>query len=204
MNTVVNSEVNAVVNSVLSSVLNSGLENHATPRPAATFNRPPLDVVWAALATVPDPEIPVVSIVELGIVRSVEWQGSRLVVAVTPTYSGCPATEMINTLIRETLALIGVNELELTNQLSPAWSTDWIAPEAKERLRGFGIAPPHVLGNRIDVAGISPLRRARIAVPCPRCASDNTQLLSQFGSTACKAQYRCLDCREPFDYFKPH
>ncbi len=172
--------------------------------PTPHRGRPALDVVWAALATVPDPEIPVISIVELGIVRSVAWEGTQLVVKVTPTYSGCPATEMINTLIRETLMVIGVADVELVNQLSPPWSTDWIAPEAKSRLKGFGIAPPHVLGSRVDVSGISPLRRTSVVVPCPRCDSENTQLLSQFGSTACKAQYRCLDCREPFDYFKPH
>ncbi len=165
---------------------------------------PSLDVVWAALATVPDPEVPVVSIVELGIVRDVTWEGARLVVKVTPTYSGCPATEMINEQIRESLAIMGITEVVLINQLAPAWTTDWIAPEAKARLKGFGIAPPHVLGARVDVSGISPLRRAKEAVPCPRCDSADTQLLSQFGSTACKAQYRCNDCREPFDYFKPH
>lgn len=172
--------------------------------PAPHRGHPALDVVWAALATVPDPEVPVISIVELGIVRSVAWEGTRLVVKVTPTYSGCPATEMINALIRETLMVIGVTDVELANQLSPPWSTDWISPEAKLRLKSFGIAPPHVLGNRVDVAGISPLRRAGVVVPCPRCGSQNTQLLSQFGSTACKAQYRCVECREPFDYFKPH
>jgi ring-1,2-phenylacetyl-CoA epoxidase subunit PaaD len=166
--------------------------------------RPTLDVVWAALSAVPDPEIPVISVVELGIVRGVEWEAGRLVVKVTPTYSGCPATEMINTLIREALAAVGVEEVELVNQLSPPWSTDWIAPEARTRLKGYGIAPPHVMGGRVDVAGISPLRRTDVVVPCPRCASTHTQLLSQFGSTACKAQYRCVDCREPFDYFKPH
>jgi ring-1,2-phenylacetyl-CoA epoxidase subunit PaaD len=160
--------------------------------------------VWSALAGVPDPEIPVVSIVELGIVRGVAWDGDRLVVKVTPTYSGCPATEMINTLIREALAGIGVADVAVVNQLSPAWSTDWIAPEARARLKGYGIAPPHVMAGRVDVAGISPLRRAHVVVPCPRCGSANTQLLSQFGSTACKAQYRCGDCLEPFDYFKPH
>jgi len=182
----------------------------ADPLPAATARavspraRPAIDVVWAALATVPDPEIPVISIVELGIVRSVEWDESTLVVKVTPTYSGCPATEMINALIRETLSVLGVDDLLLVNQLAPAWSTDWIAPEARARLKGFGIAPPHVSAGRVDVSGISPLRRAGVAVPCPRCDSANTQLLSQFGSTACKAQYRCLDCREPFDYFKRH
>jgi ring-1,2-phenylacetyl-CoA epoxidase subunit PaaD len=171
---------------------------------AALRGRPALDVVWAALGTVPDPEVPVISIVELGIVRSVDWEGERLVVKVTPTYSGCPATEMINTLIREALAVVGVSDVELVNQLSPPWSTDWMAPEAKARLKGFGIAPPHIRVGRVDVSGISPLRRASIVVPCPRCESKNTQLLSQFGSTACKAQYRCDACLEPFDYFKPH
>ena len=171
---------------------------------AAPRSRPDLDVVWAALATVPDPEIPVISIVELGIVRDVAWADDRLIVKVTPTYSGCPAADMINELIREALAVVGVLDAVLVNQLSPPWSTDWIAPEARTRLNGYGIAPPHVIGARVDVTGISPLRRANVVVPCPRCASANTQLLSQFGSTACKAQYRCLDCREPFDYFKPH
>jgi ring-1,2-phenylacetyl-CoA epoxidase subunit PaaD len=176
-------------------------EPRAAPSPTVQAT---LETVWAALAGVPDPEIPVISIVELGIVRGVAWDGPRLVVKVTPTYSGCPATEMINTLIREALAAIGIADVAVVNQLSPAWSTDWIAPEARTRLKGYGIAPPHLLAGRIDVAGISPLRRAEVVVPCPRCASTNTQLLSQFGSTACKAQYRCVDCREPFDYFKPH
>jgi ring-1,2-phenylacetyl-CoA epoxidase subunit PaaD len=178
---------------------------HADPHAAQPpLGRTVLVDVWAALAGVPDPEIPVVSIVELGIVRGVAWDGDRLVVKVTPTYSGCPATEMINTLIREALAAIGVADVVVINQLSPAWSTDWIAPEARLRLKGYGIAPPHVMAGRVDVAGISPLRRAHVVVPCPRCESTNTQLLSQFGSTACKAQYRCSDCLEPFDYFKPH
>jgi ring-1,2-phenylacetyl-CoA epoxidase subunit PaaD len=181
---------------VTAVITEGALSASAQPR-----SRPALDVVWAALATVPDPEIPVISIVELGIVRGVAWEDQGLVVKVTPTYSGCPATEMINTLIREALAAIGVAEVALVNQLSPPWSTDWIAPEAKSRLKGYGIAPPHVTGERVDVAGISPLRRADVVVPCPRCQSTNTQLLSQFGSTACKAQYRCIDCREPFDYF---
>jgi ring-1,2-phenylacetyl-CoA epoxidase subunit PaaD len=178
---------------------------HADPHAAQPpLGRTVLVDVWAALAGVPDPEIPVVSIVELGIVRGVAWDGDRLVVKVTPTYSGCPATEMINTLIREALAAIGVVDVVVINQLSPAWSTDWIAPEARLRLKGYGIAPPHVMAGRVDVAGISPLRRAHVVVPCPRCESTNTQLLSQFGSTTCKAQYRCSDCLEPFDYFKPH
>ena len=178
-------------------------EAEVMPEMAVPCGRPSLDVVWAALATVPDPEVPVLSIVELGIVRGVAWEGAQLVVEVTPTYSGCPATEMINMLIRETLAIIGVAEVTLVNRLSPPWSTDWIAPEAKARLKGFGIAPPHVMGGRVDVSGISPLRRASVVVPCPRCESANTQLLSQFGSTACKALWRCRACGEPFEQFKP-
>ena len=161
-------------------------------------------VVWDALATVPDPEVPAVSIVELGIVRGVTLCGRRVSIAVTPTYSGCPATELIETMIRERLASIGMPDVDIVRRLSPPWTTDWMAPEAKAKLTAFGIAPPHFVAGRVDVAGISPLRRAGVVVPCPRCASPRTQLLSQFGSTACKAQYRCDACLEPFDYFKPH
>lgn len=171
---------------------------------AAGSTMPALDVVWDALATVPDPEIPVISIVEFGIVRNVAWNDGRLQIDVTPTYSGCPATEMIATLIRERLAAIGVHDVDLVQRLSPPWSTDWIAPEAKAKLNAFGIAPPHITRGRVDVTGISPLRRADRMIPCPRCGSTRTTLLSQFGSTACKAQYRCAACLEPFDYFKPH
>jgi ring-1,2-phenylacetyl-CoA epoxidase subunit PaaD len=155
--------------------------------------------VWDALGTVPDPEVPAVSIVELGIVRDVSMVDGRVRVVVTPTYSGCPATEMIADMIRERLAGIGVADPELVTALSPPWTTDWMSPEGKRKLTQFGIAPPrHV----VNVAGISRMRK--VIVPCPRCASTATSLLSQFGSTACKAQYRCDDCREPFDYFKPH
>jgi ring-1,2-phenylacetyl-CoA epoxidase subunit PaaD len=106
-------------------------------------------------------------------------------------------------MIRERLAEIGVCDAELVTTLSPPWTTDWMSPEGKRKLAQYGIAPPHLAG-RIDVAGISPLRRRKVVVCCPRCGSNATSLLSQFGSTACKAQYRCEDCREPFDYFKPH
>lgn len=163
-----------------------------------------VDVVWDALAGVPDPEVPAISIVELGIVRDVQFHEGRLRIEITPTYSGCPATELIATLVRERLAAIGLPDVELVTKLSPPWTTDWMAPEGKRKLAQFGIAPPHVTTARIDVAGISPLRRAKAAVACPRCGSSSTTLLSQFGSTACKAQYRCDACREPFDYFKPH
>jgi ring-1,2-phenylacetyl-CoA epoxidase subunit PaaD len=183
------------------------------PAGAATdAARPSLGALWKALDAVPDPEVPVVSVVELGILRGIEWDAAdaaTLVVTVTPTYSGCPATGVIVASIRETLAAAGVARVRVETRLSPAWTTDWMPPEARRKLRDFGIAPPGCAPARsgpaaIDVAGISPARRAGAAVPCPRCGSPRTQLLSQFGSTACKAQYRCLDCVEPFDYFKPH
>lgn len=161
-------------------------------------------LAWEALATVPDPEVPAVSIVELGIVRGVSVAGGRLRVDVTPTYSGCPATETIAAMIRERLAAAGLSDVDLVTRLSPPWTTDWMAPEGKRKLAAFGIAPPHLTGATIDVTGISPLRRTGVVVPCPRCGSARTALLSQFGSTACKAQYRCEACLEPFDYFKPH
>lgn len=171
---------------------------------AATAAESTIAVVWDVLGSVPDPEVPAISIVELGIVRGVAWDEGRLRIEVTPTYSGCPATEMIQTMIRERLAAIGLPDVELVQRLSPPWTTDWMAPEAKGKLAAYGIAPPHLMAGRVDVAGISPLRRPGVVVPCPRCGSAQTKLLSQFGSTACKAQYRCEACREPFDYFKPH
>lgn len=171
---------------------------------AADTPVPALDVIWDALESVPDPEVPVISIVELGIVRDVAWRDGRLRIAITPTYSGCPATELIATMVREKLAAIGIADVELVSQLAPAWTTDWMAPAAKARLAAFGIAPPQGSAPRVDVTGISPLRRAQVPVPCPRCGASDTRLVAQFGSTACKAQYVCNACREPFDYFKPH
>lgn len=169
---------------------------------------------WRVLGTVPDPEVPVVSIVELGIVRAVDSASDGLAIVLTPTYSGCPATEQIERAVRDALHDAGIADVRIEYRLAPPWTTDWLAPEARGRLREFGIAPPlHPNsrsranareGARVDVTGISPLRRARVAIPCPRCGSTNTALLSQFGSTACKAQYRCNACLEPFDYFKPH
>jgi ring-1,2-phenylacetyl-CoA epoxidase subunit PaaD len=167
---------------------------------------PSIADAWTALAAVPDPEIPVVSIVDLGIVRAVARDGDAIAVTVTPTYSGCPATELIAASIRESLARAGFADARIDVALSPPWSTDWIGADARRRLREFGIAPPGsaVPGAApIDVRGISPLRRGAL-VPCPRCDSRRTRLTAQFGSTACKALYRCDDCLEPFDYFKPH
>jgi ring-1,2-phenylacetyl-CoA epoxidase subunit PaaD len=159
---------------------------------------------WEALAGVVDPEIPIVSIVELGIVRGVRFDGATLVVDTTPTYSGCPATDVIAADIGDALAAAGFSDHRVATRLAPPWTSDWMAPEAKRKLRAFGIAPPHESAPKIDVAGISPLRRTAATIPCPCCGSTRTRLVAQFGSTACKAQYRCDNCAEPFDYFKPH
>ena len=166
-----------------------------------------LAAAWRALAAIPDPEVPVVSIVDLGIVRGVERDGDAFVVRVTPTYSGCPATELIVGAIREGLVAAGAREVRVELSLAPAWTTDWMSADARRRLRDYGIAPPGsaVAGAApIDVRGISPLRRSDVRIPCPRCGSASTRLVAQFGSTACKALYRCDECLEPFDYFKPH
>ena len=177
----------------------------ANARPHGT--EPSLAAAWRALAAIPDPEVPVVSIVDLGIVRALARDGDSVVVTVTPTYSGCPATELIATAIREALAGVGYPDARIDIALSPPWTTDWIGADARRRLREFGIAPPgsEVRGTAaVDVRGISPLRGSNTVVPCPRCGSARTRLTAQFGSTACKALYRCDECLEPFDYFKPH
>lgn len=162
----------------------------------AVATRPSVDEVWRWLEDVPDPEIPVISVVDLGIVRDVAWQGETLVVTVTPTYSGCPATTVIALDIEEALCRRGVEEVRLKTQLSPAWTTAWITEAARERLREFGIAPP------VDGAACAGMLKARPVVACPRCGSEETERVSQFGSTPCKASYRCTACLEPFDYFK--
>ncbi|KNZ33856.1 MAG: phenylacetate-CoA oxygenase [Methylibium sp. NZG] len=163
---------------------------------------PPLtrEAAWAVLDGVLDPEVPVLSVVELGIVRDVRLDGNQADVIVTPTYSGCPATEAIRDAIVEALLAAGAERVNVRMQLAPAWTTDWIAPAAAEKLRRYGIAPPHLAGAPL---GVQPLRFHPRDVPCPRCDSTRTEQLSAFGSTACKALYRCLACREPFDYFKP-
>lgn len=166
---------------------------------------PDTDEVWHWLSEVPDPEIPVITITELGIIRDVDYDGDTLVVTVTPTYSGCPATSLINLQIEEKLREKGVENIRLKRQLSPAWTTDWIADEAREKLRAYGIAPP-IDGTAAAgdmVAGrIARMTGEVLTVPCPRCGSASTFRVSQFGSTPCKAAYQCRDCLEPFDYFK--
>jgi ring-1,2-phenylacetyl-CoA epoxidase subunit PaaD len=168
--------------------------------------QPATEQVWAWLGQVPDPEIPAISVVDLGIVRGVEWRGEECMVTITPTYSGCPAMAVIAQAVTEALHAHGVTQVRLVSQLSPAWTTDWMSEAGKAALKGYGIAPP--AQQAIDISGLrGGVRRGAALVPeiaCPNCGSAHTQLTSQFGSTPCKALYKCLDCREPFDYFKCH
>jgi len=184
--------------------------------------------VWQLLESLTDPEIPVVTLRELGILRDVRTAQAQdgteqLEVIITPTYSGCPAMGQIEDDVYNLLQAHGLKG-KVKTQLAPAWTTDWITPEAKEKLRAYGIAPPHSgadhdcqtqsgKSNGSDASSIiqfaarsasNPGRHEQLAVPCPQCNSDNTTETSHFGSTACKALYRCLDCMEPFDYFKPY
>ncbi len=163
-----------------------------------------LQPIWDALEAVPDPEIPVVSIRELGILRDVRQSSDGVEIVITPTYSGCPAMGQIEDDIRAVLARHKV-AARVTTQLAPAWTTDWISAAGRDKLRSYGIAPPHTLAAGGDkVIRFAPRHRAADAVTCPQCGSVNTTETSHFGSTSCKALYKCLDCREPFDYFKPH
>lgn len=150
--------------------------------------------IWELLEQVSDPEVPVLTIVDLGVVRNVELNGNRCTVTITPTYSGCPAMKYIEKGIEEVLH--DKVDLEIHTKLSPAWTTDWLSEEGKNKLRDYGIAPPE---NEVDK---SVLFAEPTVVPCPLCHSRNTRMVSQFGSTACKAHYQCNDCLEPFDYFK--
>lgn len=158
--------------------------------------------VWAWLEEVADPEIPVISVVDLGIVRDVTWMDETCVVTITPTYSGCPAMTAIRADIERLLAAQGIDHVSVQTRLSPAWTTDWMSARGKASLSGYGIAPP--AQQVIDVSGISRKGSPALVVACPHCGSRHTRLISQFGSTACKALYRCSDCKEPFDYFKAH
>lgn len=155
---------------------------------------------WRVLDAVLDPEVPVLSVVELGIVRDIAVRDDAVEVALTPTYSGCPATEAIEAAVVQALREAGARDVTVRLQLAPAWTTDWISAEAAEKLRRYGIAPPHAAA-RSDDAQV--LRFHPRAIGCPRCASLRTQRLSAFGATACKSLHRCLDCLEPFEHFKP-
>jgi ring-1,2-phenylacetyl-CoA epoxidase subunit PaaD len=153
--------------------------------------------VWRVLQDVMDPEVPVLSIVDLGIVRFVRTDGSgELQVGLTPTYSGCPATEVIRASVVRALSRAGFAHAKIENVLSPPWTSDWITEEGRARLLAFGIAPPaEPVTNPRRLFG-------EAVVPCPRCKSEATERISEFGSTPCKAHYRCTECLEPFDYFK--
>ncbi|HET6829198.1 MAG TPA: 1,2-phenylacetyl-CoA epoxidase subunit PaaD [Ramlibacter sp.] len=158
---------------------------------------------WDLLETVPDPEIPVVSIRELGILREVNEIGDGGVeVVLTPTYSGCPAMEQIEEDVRQLLQAHSIRARVVT-RLAPAWTTDWISHAAREKLRAYGIAPPQEAAQQ-NVVQLARRRVAAQSVACPRCGSSNTTETSHFGSTACKALFKCLDCMEPFDHFKPY
>lgn len=148
------------------------------------------------LDDVHDPEIPVISIADLGVLRKVQKVGDEFLITITPTYSGCPATDMMKIGIFSKMKAAGIANFHVETQLSPAWTTDWMREEGKRKLHTFGIAPP--VGNAVDE------NLEQCHPPCPLCASTNTKLISRFGSTACKALFRCRDCGEPFDYFKCH
>ncbi len=153
--------------------------------------------IRAILAKVNDPEVPVLSILDLGVVRNVETEGDRILITITPTYSGCPAMDVIAMDIRLKFIEHGYRNIIINQQLSPAWTTDWMSEEGKQKLKAYGIAPPQY--NRKPSGMFE-----EAAVDCPLCHSAHTELLSEFSSTACKAMYRCLDCREAFDHFKCH
>ena len=169
-----------------------------------------VDQAWQVLHGVPDPEVPAVSVIDLGIVREVleadEAGGGGLDVVLTPTYSGCPATEVIEASVREALEQAGLGPIRTTLRRDPAWTTDWISAEGRDKLRAYGIAPPGPADHGPLEPGTAVLRfvpRAPQALACPRCGSRDTERLSAFGSTACKALWRCRACREPFEHFKP-
>jgi ring-1,2-phenylacetyl-CoA epoxidase subunit PaaD len=159
---------------------------------------------WNTLQQVLDPEVPALSVCELGIVREVVDHGDVLEIVVTPTYSGCPATEVIAQQILDAIRAAGLGAARLRLQRAPAWSSDWISAEGRRKLKEYGIAPPFPAETEATVAAAS-IRRRRtpVVVACPRCCSSQTTQVSAFGSTACKALYRCLACLEPFEYFKP-
>ncbi len=155
-------------------------------------------MVWERLSQIPDPEVPVISILDLGVVRSVAWDGKELLIKITPTYTGCPAMTLFTAEIRAAMQEQGIDHVTINTIYAPAWTTDWLSEKAKYKLKQYGIAPP-VLSSPDDVDNVfsdGPV------IPCPRCDSKNTKLVSRFGATACKALYSCQDCKEPFEYFK--
>jgi ring-1,2-phenylacetyl-CoA epoxidase subunit PaaD len=156
--------------------------------------------IWSVLGEVNDPEVPVLSVTDLGIIRQVTVRDKAVELVITPTYSGCPAMDVIRMSIRMALIEQGFGPVTIITALSPAWTTDWMSENGKAKLREYGIAPPTPVQSVCHPA----LFHREEAICCPRCHSYHTSMISEFGSTACKALYRCEDCREPFDYFKCH
>lgn len=154
--------------------------------------------IWALLDSVNDPEIPVLSLWDLGVLSNVERDHDSIIITMTPTYSGCPAVEMMREDMQSALQSAGYQDIRFKTLLSPAWSSDWISPDGRKKMKKYGIAPP----NRDYCTAPCDDKNALISIPCPHCGSNNTQQISEFGSTACKALHRCLSCLEPFDYFK--
>lgn len=161
-----------------------------------------IEQVYKWLGQVADPEVPVLTVLDMGVIRDVTLQdttgGKEVTIMITPTYSGCPAMDMISMNIRMALMSRGIKKVYIHEQLSPAWTTDWMSEEGKRKLKEYGIAPP------IRRAGTNVGLFEEEKVPCPRCESTNTELVSQFGPTSCKALYKCLNCKEPFEHFKCH
>lgn len=153
--------------------------------------------IWQKLEEVSDPEIPVLSVVDLGVVRDVQMDDEKITVTITPTYSGCPAMHVMEFNIRKAIAEYG-KKIDVITVLAPAWTTDWMSEIGKDKLREYGIAPPMDETERETLFG------AEVVVPCPKCGSEDTRSISRFGSTSCKAHYQCNACKEPFDYFKCH
>jgi ring-1,2-phenylacetyl-CoA epoxidase subunit PaaD len=157
---------------------------------------------WAVLDTVPDPEVPALSVRDLGLVRELRCEGDAIDVVLTPTYSGCPATDVIAAAVREALQGEGFASVRITHRLAPAWTTDWISEAGRRKLAAYGIAPPGP-AHLHDGGAAQPIRLRLKPIACPRCGSGNTERLAAFGSTACKALHRCLACLEPFEHLKP-
>jgi len=163
----------------------------------ATFVSGKMDELWLLLEAVKDPEVPAISVVELGVVRDIKGTQEHPEIVITPTYSGCPAMKEIEDDIIAELTRNGFEQVKVTTVLSPAWTTDWITEEGKRKLKEFGIAPPEeTTADKNFIMGIEKV------ISCPHCNGKNTIMKSQFGSTACKALHFCNDCQEPFDYFK--
>ena len=163
-----------------------------------TSAAPLVDDIWTILGTVLDPEVPALSVVDLAIVRHVHVHGNVVVIDVTPTYSGCPATQEIERLILEALAAHGMSDVRVNTVFTPAWTTDWMTDRAREKLRRYGIAPP----GRVEDQRFVPLMRRGAALACPFCDSRQTAVRSDFGSTACKSLQYCNSCHQPFEHFK--